>query len=220
LYYEAFSSYKGEDLYGVTSFDNFLKTNYSFAESSFRIDRVGFFFNFKNDVNQSQVSEWLTGNFSISIDLLSEELDSYFTSVDFLVQTGQLNLNIVISILIALMILLMFAWLQIIERRKELFTERALGLKIYQLLILFLVESLILLFSGIVIGTILGTGLTEMLSLFITLGPTIPPYINFFAIDLILLSYSIIIFLAFIGALLPAIYVIKQDISSSFTGEG
>jgi ABC-type antimicrobial peptide transport system permease subunit len=220
LYYEAYSSYQGEDFYGVTSFDNFLKTNYSFSESSFRIDRVGFFFNFKNDVNQTQVADWLTGNFSISMDLLSEELDSYFTSVDFLVQTGQLNLNIVISILIALTILLMFAWLQIIERRKELFTERALGLKIYQLVLLFLGESLILLFSGIIIGTTLGVGLTELFSLFITLGPTIPPYINFFAVDLILLSYSIIILLAFIGALVPAVYVIKQDISSSFIGEG
>lgn len=220
LYYEAFSSYQGENLYGVTSFDNFLKTNYSFVDSSFKLDRVGFFFNFKNDVNQTLVAEWLNGNFSISMNLLSDELESYFTSVDFLVQTGQLNLNIIFSILIALTILLMFAWLQIIERRKEIFTERALGLKIYQLLLLFLVESLILLFSGIIIGSFLGIGLTEMFSIFITLGPTIPPYINYFAINLILLSFIIIIFLTFIGALIPAIYIIRQDISSSFIGEG
>ena len=154
------------------------------------------------------------------METMDDEIDAFFTSSGFLVQIGQINLNIAISILIATAILLMFAWLQVIERKKELYTERALGLKVLQLFVLFIIESFILLISGLFIGTIMGIGLTEMFGLFITLGPTIPPYITIFAIDLIFNSYLMILLFALFGSIIPAFYVTRQDISSSFAGEG
>ncbi|OLS16745.1 MAG: hypothetical protein HeimC3_51650 [Candidatus Heimdallarchaeota archaeon LC_3] len=220
LYFQKYSDYEGENFYGISSFDQFPARNSSFVSSVFYIEKSGVYLNFKDGINQTLVASWLEGNFSLSIDLLSNRMQTYISSTDFLVQVGQINLNIVISILIATTILLMFAWLQMIERKKELYTERALGLKIYQLFILFLLESLVLLISGLFIGSIMGVVLTEMFGLFITLGPSIPPYFSIFALDLILGSYSIILVLAFFGALIPAFLVSRQDISSSFAGEG
>ncbi|MFW9929210.1 MAG: ABC transporter permease [Candidatus Thorarchaeota archaeon] len=218
----AFYSYyydEGQNLFGVTSYSQFFKDNISLEDSSLNVQQSGFYLNFKDGINQTYISSILQDNFSLSVTLLQDKIDAYKNSWGYLVGIGEININVLISIFIAIAILLMFAWLQLIERKKEIYTERALGMKLYQLFVLFLFESMILLFSGIILGAIMGFGLTEMFSMFITLGPTVPPYITLYPISLIMFSFSIILFLAFIGSLIPAYIVTRQDISSAFIGE-
>ena len=45
---------------------------------------------------------------------------------------------------ISMIVLIMFSYLQLHERRREVFTERALGIKLIQITSLFLIETTIL----------------------------------------------------------------------------
>lgn len=215
------NSWDDRMLYGVMNLKPLLEENSSLDKSIFNVNsaEVGYYFNFKPGVNQSEVASWLTGNFSLGMTLFEEEHLKFTSNISFLVIIGQLNADILVSVVIGVTVLLMFAYMQLNERRKEIFTERALGMKLHQLSILFLVESIILLLSGLIIGNILGVGLSWMFGIFVTQGQTIPPLVLFFPWDLIIGTELFILILAFIGALIPAWIVTKQDISAAFAGE-
>jgi ABC-type lipoprotein release transport system permease subunit len=208
-----------DTLYGVIDLDTLISDYTSSDDSIFYIDHSGFYFNFKDNVNQTKIANWLAGNFSLDMSLVEYEHNKYINNITFLVLLGQLNANIIISLLIGVTVLLMFAYMQLKERSKEIFTERALGMKLGQLSALFLIESIILLVSGLVIGNILGIGLSWMFGLFITQGTSIPPLVLYFPWDLIFSVESIIIVLALIGSLIPAWIITQQDISTAFAGE-
>ena len=211
--------YTGQSIFGVINIAPFLNNNFTFENSLYSLASSGIYFNFKDGVNQTLVAQILKTNLSLSVTLLSQQIYSSTHQITNLVMIGQINANIIISILIGGALLLMFAWLQLIERRKEIFTERALGMKIHQIFFLFLIESLVLLASGIVIGLLMGGGLSEMLTLFITFGPTVVPYVTYYPLDLIAESLLILIILAIVGTIIPAIIVTRLDISHSFAGE-
>lgn len=207
-------------LYGVVDLQYYVDSNDSLDTYALRLDRSGFLLNFKSGVNQTLVASWLEGNHSLNLSLSGEQTDNIFDSFQFLVMVGQINANIIISFVIGASIILMFAYMQLVERRREIFTERALGMKMFQTSLLFIVEALALLFSGILIGNVLGIGLSFMFGLFITVGSSIPPFQLIYPVELILLSELAIIALSIIGCVVPAWVVTRQDISQSFTGEG
>ena len=103
------------------------------------------------------------------------------------------------SFVIGFSILVMFAWMQLEERKKEIYTERALGMKLVQLSGLFLVELLVLMISGILIGGAMGWSLSQFLQSFDTQGPTFIPYQIIYPMNLIFESFSILFILALGG---------------------
>ena len=73
-----------------------------------------------------------------------DRVDSYAESVKtirsnpmFLLIIGQINSNLIYSILIIVIIIAMFGFKQLIERSKEIATERAVGMTISQTLMSF-----------------------------------------------------------------------------------
>ena len=209
----------GQTIYGVINIALFLNNSFTFQNSLYSLASSGIYFNFKDGVNQTLVAQMLKTNLSLSMTLLNQQIYDSTHQITNLVMIGQINANIIISILMGGVLLLMFAWLQLIERRKEIYTERALGMKIHQIFFLFLTESLILLSYGMFVGALMGGGLSEMLTLFITFGPTVVPYIPYYPLDLIGESLIILLVLAIVGTIIPAIIVTRSDISHSFAGE-
>ena len=106
--------------------------------------------------------------------------------------------------------------MQLNDRKREIYTELALGMKIRQTSVLFFVENILLLLSGIVIGTVLGLFFVDMLAIFQTNGSQIPNYVIIMPWDLVLETYIGLIILAVVSSIFPAYYVTKQDFSKSF----
>ena len=138
------------------------------------------------------------------------------TKLNFQFELGQINTNVLMSLIIGVIIIIMFAYMQLNDRKREIYTERAIGMKLSQTSILFFIEGIILLFSGIVIGSILGVFFVQMMALFQTQGNQVPSYDVLTPWDLVLITYTALCMLAVLSALIPAYYVTKQDISKSF----
>jgi ABC-type antimicrobial peptide transport system permease subunit len=196
-----------------------LGLNKTLANSPFpdQNDR-GILFNFKDGVNQTLVSSWIEGNTSITIrSLTAESQKQFYTGIQFRLQVGQINNDVIMVIAISITVLIMFAYLQLSERRKEIFTERAMGMKLHQIASLFFIETIILSFTSILLGLGVGVFLMELLALLI-LNPlqTYPAYEIIFPIEIILITNLLILISSLIVSVVPAYYVTKQDISKSF----
>ena len=112
----------------------------------------------------------------------------------------------------------MFSYLQLAERKRELFTERALGMKVHQISLLFFTEIMILLLSAIVLGSVFGSMLMQMLSLFITQTDQYPIYTIVLPVTLLIVTNTILVLLSIFASIIPAYYSSRQDISRGFTG--
>ena len=177
--------------------------------------------NFKNGININNITEQISqATFAIVVPakLSAQNLDS----ISFLIYTftlGQININIIISIVISVTILMMFAYMQLIERRKEIFTERALGMKIYETALLFYLESEILLVCGIIIGSIVSVYFIQSLAIFFTNGNQIPKYVVIIPLNLVFSTFVLLIIVSSICSIIPPYYLRKKDIIQSFAYE-
>ena len=182
------------------------------------INEQGILFNFKDGVNQTLISSWIEGNTSITITSLTAEAQKqYYTGIQFRLTVGQINNDILMVIAISMIVLVMFAYLQLTERKKEIYTERALGMKLRQLALLFLIETVILSLTSSFLGISVGFFLMELLALLI-LNPeqSYPTFELIFPIELIIGTIALILISSLIVSIIPAYYVTKQDISKSF----
>ena len=214
-----FLSYNGNSVYGVMSIEQFLRPNFNIRSTWYQLSESGIYLKFKPDVNQTQVAQWLEGNFSLSMTLLSTQINANAHNILGLVIIGQINGNLLMSFIIGFSILVMFAWMQLEERKKEIYTERALGMKLLQLSGLFIIELLVLMLSGIIVGSVMGFELSQFLQSFVTQGPTFIPYQIIYPMNLIFECFTLLFILALGGAIFPAYKVSRQDISSSFAAE-
>ena len=120
------------------------------------------------------------------------------------------------SIIIGILVLVMFGFMQLSNRRQEVSTEQALGMKKVQALFLFLLETMIVLFSGFLVGTCLGFFFIQLIVIFITRGTQIPSYEIIIPWNFIIIIDGLLFCLAFCSALIPTYYISKQDIAHSF----
>lgn len=178
----------------------------------------GILFNFKDSVNQTLIANWIEGNTSITITSLTAQMQKqYYSNAEYRLQLGQVNNDVLMIILISIIVLIMFGYLQLSERRKEIFTERALGMKLYQIALLFFIETIILSITSIVLGLSVGVFLMELLAFLVF--DTIqyyPPYEIVYPINLILITTGLLLISAILISIIPAYFVTKQDISKSF----
>ena len=102
------------------------------------------------------------------------------------------------------------------ERDKELGVERALGMKLSQIFILFITEVTSILLFGMIIGLIIGVWLVQIIMEIILglLQWTILPLIIVYPLELITLTCLLIIALSCIGAGLTAFLATRRNISN------
>jgi ABC-type antimicrobial peptide transport system permease subunit len=183
-----------------------------------QIDQLGFYLNFKEGINKTAITEKIVGLLNVQVKTSNFEPEYWdlYGKIVFKFQVGQINTNIIMSLIIGVIILIMFAYMQMNDRKREIYTERAIGMKMNQTSILFFVETIILLMSGIIIGTVLGMFFIQMLALFITQGSQTPPYEIMTPWDLVLVTYLGFLILSILSAIIPSYFITKQDISKAF----
>ena len=130
--------------FGIGNIDFYFSAmNKSLDASPFQsILDQGIFFNFKSGFNQTLISSWIAGNTSISIRSITEESQKqFYTGIQFRLQVGQINNDVIMVLLISIVVLIMFAYLQLTERKREIYTERAIGIKLHQIAFLLFIET-------------------------------------------------------------------------------
>ena len=198
---------------------NYLLNNNNFSSQFFNgVRDFGFYLNFKDSVNRTLIANELTTIFHLQTSLSNSDIQNWdpMTKLNFQFELGQINTNVLMSLIIGVIIIIMFAYMQLNDRKREIYTERAIGMKLSQTSVLFFIEGIILLMSGVIIGTFLGYFFVQMMALFQTQGNQIPSYDVLTPWNLVLITYTALCMLAVLSALIPAYYVTKQDISKSF----
>ena len=212
--------YGGSSLSGIADINFFLQDkNQSLSNTPFsNINEQGILFNFKDGVNQTLIASWIEGNTSITItSMTAEDQKQFYTGLQFRLTVGQINNDVLMVIAITVIVLIMFAYLQLTERKKEIFTERAIGMKLQQLASLFFIETIILSLTSVFLGLGVGFFLMELLALLIfNPDQSYPAFEIIFPNELILVTIMLIMALSIIVSVIPAYYVTKQDISKSF----
>lgn len=210
------------NLYGIGDinyYTSYLNQSLSLNQTPLTtLQSQGVLFKFKAGVNQSLVASWITGNTSLTnFNLESVSQEQFTSGFQFRSEIGQINNNILMTFAISIIVLMMFAYLQLNERRKEIFTERAIGMKLHQIAILFFIETIILSVTSIVIGVGMGMFLMELIAIFME-GTSVsyPSYQIVFPINLIIITNVLILLFTILVSIIPAVYIIKKDISKSF----
>ena len=111
----------------------------------------------------------------------------------------------------------MFSYIYFSERKKEIYTERTLGMKLNQLISIFFIEMSILIAISIIIGCFIGLFLTELFSV-IVFNPfqSYPPFLNLFPFNLILMTYGLIFLVALLLSVILAFYITNKDLINLF----
>lgn len=133
---------------------------------------------------------------------------------------GEVNINVLISLAIIVIVILLFIQLQMVERKREIYTEQAMGMKLSQLAYIFYIENIFIIIFSIIVGTVGGTFLIQIMDVIASNSSLTYIYtINFVPLNMLLLTDLIILLLSFIISLFPTIMILRQDISEAFTGE-
>ena len=125
--------------YAIGDIGYFYYLNQSIQNSIFsNIFQTGVFIHFKPNIILTLAIDQIQNSLPITfIHVPQLSIEQYTRSFSFLSITGQVNLNVLISLLIIFIIILLFIQFQISERKKEIYTERAFGMKISQLSFIF-----------------------------------------------------------------------------------
>ncbi|MFX1507350.1 MAG: FtsX-like permease family protein [Promethearchaeota archaeon] len=137
----------------------------------------------------------------------------YKTSFERYFQLSILNSDLIISIAVAVIGVVMFAFFTYVDREKEIGVERALGMTRFQTAQSFLVEAATILIFGSVIGYFTGVFFVTMFLQITQVGQTIPPQVLIYPTKLIFPLIAGILIAAGIGSVLPAYLASQKDVS-------
>jgi hypothetical protein len=205
-------------IYGIVSLNYFTRPNMTLANSSLNILEKGYFFNFKENTNVTLLGQILN-NYSISLQVLDVEMNNYLSDMVFLVSIGQMNANLIVNIFMTIALLIIFAIVLVTERKKELTTEKSLGMKQRHTQKLLFYESLIIIGSGLIIGNVLGVIVSKLMSLFVVLQNTTIDYELLLPLDLIFNLEIILIIMAGIQIVFTIWLLARTPLSVTLLGD-
>ena len=137
----------------------------------------------------------------------------YKTSFERYFQLSILNSDLIISIAVAVIGVIMFAFFTYVDREKEIGVERALGMTRFQTAQSFLVEAATILIFGTVIGYFTGMFFVTMFLQITQAGQTIPPQVLIYPTKLFIPLIAGILIAAGVGSVLPAYLATQKDVS-------
>ncbi|MFX0084713.1 MAG: FtsX-like permease family protein [Candidatus Hodarchaeota archaeon] len=160
------------------------------------------------------------GNIAESIENLtgytpfipSIETIKYIDSFTRRFNLSVLNTNVIITVIVAIICMIMFAFYIQIERGKEIGIERALGKTRLQTSLMFLIEASIILIFGLIFGFITGMFFTAVFFQITQIGALATPFVIVYPLQIVPILIGIFIF-AGIGTLIPAYLASRTDIS-------
>ncbi|MFW9917393.1 MAG: FtsX-like permease family protein, partial [Candidatus Thorarchaeota archaeon] len=183
-----------------------------------RIDDSFLYLRIKNNANLRHIEETLETlveetTVISSYSIAQEEYEARMRNPTTLSLFAQFNSNLIFCLGIAVLVLATFGFLQLLERGREIATERALGLSVSQTVRLFLYDTLWLLGFSLLAGLLIGTFFASLFMLPLTLGQTFPPWSMIFPWDLIV-SVMVLILIGSVGfSLIPAYLSSKIEVT-------
>ncbi len=136
--------------------------------------------------------------------LTQNSLMSSFNNILNLV-TASIGAIAAISLVVAGFLIMNVSYVSVARRKQEIGLLKALGATSNEVRLLFLIESLLLVSFGVIVGLILGYGLTNIAAF---MWPTFPLAIPWWAT---LASISIALFIGLLFSWLPASHAAKHD---------
>ncbi|MHA1226268.1 MAG: FtsX-like permease family protein [Candidatus Hodarchaeales archaeon] len=124
-----------------------------------------------------------------------------------------LNSDLIICMTISVVGIIMFAFFTYVERGKEIGVERALGMTRFQTGQSFLVEAIMILGFGSLIGVLTGVYFVAMFLQATQFGQSVPPPVVTYPVPLLVQILLGILITAGIGTLIPSYMASKKDIS-------
>jgi ABC-type antimicrobial peptide transport system permease subunit len=168
----------------------------------------------KNTLNQSIFKQHLLKISGIeNVRLLSEENYHLENNIGYITLIGQLNNDVFYTIGTILLVITMFGFIQLIERSKEIATEKALGMTLTQNFGIILLESFWLLIIGLIAGLFLGLFFSSIFLLVVTLGFGFPPFIMVYPIPLIGSFVLLFILFTILFSFIPAYLSLRIDVT-------
>ena len=141
------------------------------------------------------------------------EYREYKTSFGRRFSLSILNSDLIVSITVAVIGVIMFAFFTYVERGKEIGVERALGMTQLQTAQSFLVEAATILAFGSIIGYFTGVYFVTMFLQITQIGVSIPPLVVTHPTTLLIQIILGICITAGIGTIIPAYLATRKDIS-------
>ncbi|OLS26551.1 MAG: hypothetical protein HeimC3_08700 [Candidatus Heimdallarchaeota archaeon LC_3] len=211
------TQYPGTDLFGVMSLETFYNFKSEFGNQSDDIitnQEAYLYIKPKTSLNQSEFRESMLTQKGIGpIRLFEEESSELFDNAMYFTLIGQINNDIFYTIIITVLVILMFGFMQLVERSREIATERSFGMTLKQNFSLIFFEILWILIIGIFSGVILGYFFSSLFLLGVTLGIGFPPFIMIYPISLIFSFILLLLILSIVFSLIPAYVSTKIDIT-------
>ena len=162
--------------------------------------------------NAEEVAESIEKLTGYTPSVPSIAFDEYKESFTRRFNLSVLNTNVIITAIVAIICMTMFAFYISIERGKEIGIERALGITRSQTAQLFLIETSIILCFGIVFGFVTGMFFTAVFFQITQIGALPTPFVIIYPIQIIPILIGIFI-LSGICTLFPAYLASRTDIS-------
>ena len=141
------------------------------------------------------------------------EYKEYHDSFTRIFTLSILNSDLIICVAVSVVGIIMFAFFTYVERGKEIGVERALGMTKIQTAQSFLVEGILILGFGTIIGVMTGIYFVAMFLQAIQFGQDVPPQIISYPTTLLIQMLVGILLIAGIGTLIPSIMASRKDIS-------
>ncbi|MHA2370301.1 MAG: FtsX-like permease family protein, partial [Candidatus Hodarchaeales archaeon] len=189
-----------------------------FWATGLRIEHSFLYLRIKNNANLRLIEETLETlveetSVITYYSIVQEEYEARMRNPTTLSLFAQFNSNLIFCLGIAVLVLAMFGFLQLVERGREIATERALGLSVSQTVRLFLYDTLWLLGFSLLTGLLIGTFFASLFVLPLTLGQTFPPWSMIFPWDLII-GVMVLILIGSVGfSLIPAYLSSKIEVT-------
>lgn len=160
--------------------------------------------------NLTRVTELITkalNKATVTIDTYQSRLNDLQESDEFTLILASFQSLLIITVIISSIAVVYFSIITISERNKEIGTLRAIGMVKSQIFILLVVESLVLLFSGVIFGMLAGWFISSNVFFLITnptFGSDIPPQYIAIPYTFVLSFILVVLIASVLSAVVPA----------------
>ncbi|MFX0064575.1 MAG: FtsX-like permease family protein [Candidatus Hermodarchaeota archaeon] len=193
-----------------------LSTILDYANATlFKISAFNYLIRVNPGFSTSQIKDQILNETGFKADTIDEYMEGYLSSPTRNVQMTTINSSLLMLMIVSLFTILMFGFSQLMERGKEIGVERALGMSLRQTSLLFVIEAIIIVLFGTIVGIILGIMIAQVfLSILMTAQAYLyPPFVLSYPFDLFAGIAALILAVGIISSLIPAFLATRTKIS-------
>ncbi|MFX1250027.1 MAG: FtsX-like permease family protein [Promethearchaeota archaeon] len=204
-------------LFGELYLTGNLSTILDYANATlFEISTFHYLIRVNPGVSKSQLKDQILNETGFEAETIDGYMERYLNSTTRNVLMTTLSSSFFMLIIVSLFSILMFSSSQLMERGKEIGIERVLGMSLRQTSLLFVIEALIIVLFGTMVGIILGIMIAQVfLSItMIAQAYLYPPFVLSYPWDLFAGITTLILAVGIISSLIPAYLATRTKISN------